>query len=389
MQDLCTRRITHRRILVVLVAGLPLLTEAQEAGRPGIQSRSQSSVTLPGDTAGDYNERLRQLDEMLKGKSPQFSAQEYRIGPEDLLEISVFEAPELGRSVRVSASGEISMPLLGVVRAAGLTPGEMESVLAELLRRTYMKDPQVSVFVKEMQSHPVSVFGAVKKPGVFQVRGTKTLIEMLSMAEGLADDAGDTVLVMRHGTLRNSITVSEGTRDPIREIGPSTSQINGEPASRMPGDFAGSRPESEAEEINLKSLLNSGDTRFNVPVYPGDVVKVARAGIVYVVGEVKKPGGFQLKSNENISVLQAIALAEGLTRTSAISQTRIIRTDEASGTRREIPIHLNRILAGKIPDPMLEARDIVFVPNSTSRSALYRGLEAAISVGTGVAIYRR
>ncbi|MGH9896926.1 MAG: polysaccharide biosynthesis/export family protein, partial [bacterium] len=116
----------------------------------------------------------------------------------------MFEAPELNRSVRVSASGEISLPLLGAVKAAGLTPRGLESVLEELLRRTYMKDPHVGVYVREMESHSVSVFGAVQKPGVFQVRSTKTLLEVLSLAQGLAEDAGDTVIVMRAPSSRSA-----------------------------------------------------------------------------------------------------------------------------------------------------------------------------------------
>jgi len=137
-------------------------------------------------TTEDWNKRLRDL--LHQSDSIRLApAQEYRIGPEDLVEITVFEAPELSRSARVSAGGEISLPLLGGLQAAGLTPRELELVLQELLRRAYMKDPHVGVFVREMQSHPVSVFGAVEKPGVFQIRGTKTLIEMLSMAEGLAE----------------------------------------------------------------------------------------------------------------------------------------------------------------------------------------------------------
>jgi polysaccharide export outer membrane protein len=157
-----------------------------------------------------------------------------------------------------------------------------------------------------------------------------------------------------------------------------------------PPDAApGAAVSAEAVEINLKDLLESGDPSFNVPVFPGDIVKVNRAGIVYVVGEVQKPGGFVLKSNENISVLQALALAEGLTRTSAKSHARIIRTEESSGQRTEIPIDLGKILAGKSEDPMLQPKDIVFVPNSAARSALYRSAEAAISIVTGVVIWRR
>lgn len=338
-------------------------------------------------TTEDWNRRMQELLHAAeRGTAPAVVAQEYRIGPEDLLEISVFEAPELNRQLRVSASGEISLPLLGAVQAAGLTPKELEFVLQELLRRTYMKDPHVGVYVREMESHPVSVFGAVKKPGVYQIRGARTLLEVLSLAEGLADDAGDTVLVMRAATFQGIANRSE------REATPQTSgsdqpaatavaSANEEPVLDSPGEGS--------IEINLKSLLESGGTQDNIPVYPGDIVKVTRAGIVYVVGEVKKPGGFVLEHNENISVLQALALAEGLTRTASKGNARIIRSDEETGERAEIPIDLGRVLAGKAPDPLLKARDIVFVPNSMARSALYRAGEAAISIVSGVIIWRR
>src|SRR5215471_2160738 len=124
------------------------------------------------------------------------------IGPDDLIDITVFEAQEMNRTVRVSMSGEVSFAMLGPVRAAGLTPSQLESVLQELLRRSYIKDPHVSVFVRELQSHPVSVVGAVKAPGVFQIQGTKPLLEILSMAQGLSDDAGNTVLITRRAGLQ-------------------------------------------------------------------------------------------------------------------------------------------------------------------------------------------
>ncbi len=347
---------------------------------------SQRPPKFQGETTQDYNQRLEQLRKVLAEQMPEANANEYRIGPEDLLEITVFEAPELNRSVRVSASGEFSLPLLGAVKAAGLTPRELEFVLQELLRRTYMKDPHVGVFVRELQSHPVSVVGAVKKPGVFQIRGTKTLLEVLSMAEGLADDAGDTILVMRGAGLRGVPSQDENKQEAGTQNSPSVEQANGAAAaSSLPKEPA----VGDTIEINLKSLLESGDPRYNVPIHPGDIVKVTRAGIVYVVGEVKRSGGFVLKSNENISVLQALALAEGLTRTSAKSQARIIRADEKTGQRSEIPLNLQKILEGKVPDVVLQPKDIVFVPNSGARSALYRGAEAAVSILSGVAIYRR
>jgi polysaccharide export outer membrane protein len=330
------------------LAALLLIGGAARAQQPAIEKGRT-------ETTEDYNRRLEQLRQMLEKEVAPASArgnvEEYQIGAEDLIEITVFEANELNRTLRVSASGEITLPLVGTVRAAGLAPRVLESILEELLRRTYLRDPHVGVFVREMQSHPVSVFGAVKKPGVYQIRGEKTVIEVLALAEGLAEDAGDTVLVERGG---------------------------GQDPASMGGTM----------QVSLKKLLTSADQSANVRVHPGDIVKVTRAGIVYVVGEVRKPGGFLLRTNENISVLQALALAEGLTRTSAKNQARIIRTNPETGERQELPIRLGEVLAGRAPDPLLLARDIVFVPNSAAKSALLRGLEAGLSTVTGLAIYR-
>src|ERR1700674_3217534 len=175
------------KTLLALLASVlcPLWTAPQT--RPPAEAPVQVPSTFRGKTTDDYNQRLGQLEQSLSGPVGNSAAEDYRIGPEDLLEISVFEAPELNRTVRVATSGETSLPLLGAVQAAGLTPKALEFVLQELLRRTYMNDPHVGVFVREMQSHTVSVFGAVKKPGVFQIRGAKTVVEVLSMAEGLAE----------------------------------------------------------------------------------------------------------------------------------------------------------------------------------------------------------
>jgi polysaccharide export outer membrane protein len=368
--------ITNTALGLLVAVFFPRCAAPQTA--PPAEAPAQASPTTRGVTTDDYNQRLGQLKHSLAGPVTNSAAEDYRIGPQDLLEISVFEAPELNRAVRVSASGEISIPLIGAVQASGLTPKALEFVLQELLRRTYMKDPHVSVFMKEMQSHPVSVFGAVKKPGVFQIDGPKSLVEVLSMAEGLAEDAGDTVIVMRGAAL-------PGGQEPTPDPSSPKAKLNVPAAndSRAAEDPTG----GPTVESSLKSLLESGDPRYNVTVYPGDVVKVTRAGVVYVEGDVKKPGGFILKTNENISVLQAVALAEGLTRTAAGSRARIIRTSEATGARTEIPIDLNKILAGGLTDAMLRPNDIVFVPNSTGKSVFYGGTQAAVSVGSA-AVYR-
>ena len=375
------------RFLLMMASAASIYPAVWAAQEPGASNRTSQDTAAGSrtETTEEYNRRLQEVLR-LSGGSANASTDDYRIGAEDLLEISVLEAPELDRTVRVPANGQISLPLIGSSQAAGLTSRELEVVIQELLRRNYMKDPHVSVFVKDMQSHPVSVFGAVKKPGVFQIRGTKTLVQMLSMAEGLADDAGDTVIVMRDGGSATMSPAAVGAPD-VSPATPADPPAKSSQASAMqlPPMAA---PAGKSVEINLKDLLDSGDPRYNAPVYPGDVVKVSRAGIVYVIGGVTKPGGFLLKTNENISVLQAIALAEGLTHTSAGKRARIIRTDAASGTRKEISINVNRILAGREPDPLLRPKDIVFVPNSAAKAALYRSTEGLTSIVGSAIIYR-
>lgn len=356
------RDVFSKIVLAVLLA----------AGATGTAAQAPPVRTLPPadspalQTTEDWNKRLQELAKA----QPEavLLAQEYRAGAQDLLEISVFEAPELNRSVRIASSGEISLPLIGPVRAAGLTARELEIVLEELLRRTYMKDPHVSVFVREMESHSVSVVGAVKKPGVFQIRGVKSVLEMLSMAEGLTEDAGDTVLITRGQPL----------------AGGASTVASGDPAVRAMESQRGTNL-----EINLKRLLESGDAQLNAPVFAGDVVKVTRAGVIYAVGAVNKAGGFVMKNNESLTVLQVIALSEGLTRYAKKGNARIIRTNAASGAREEIPVNLDRILDGKAEDRVLQARDILFIPDSSGKRALYRSSEAALSIVTGVIVWRR
>jgi polysaccharide export outer membrane protein len=339
------------------------------------------------ETSEDWNHRLEKLL-VANPAAPPFNSQEYRIGSEDVLDVNVFAAPELNRQVRVSASGEISLPLLGGIRANGLTPQELERVLEELLRQKYMNDPHVSVFVRDIESHPVSVIGAVRKPGVFQIRGRKTLLEVLSLAEGMADDAGETVVIMRGAGLQNAPeSLAEGSAALVES--PSSTQHSGkavEPALGLNLNKDG-LPSESVVQLNLKELLESADLSRNPMVYPGDIVKVTRAGIVYVVGAVGRPGGFAMKTNEKISVLQAMALSGGLTRTAAKSGARIIRTDEQSGARTETPIDLGKIVAGKAPDPMLTSGDIVFVRDSAAKTVFSRGVEGAAQTATGLLIF--
>lgn len=282
----------------------------------------------------------------------------HRIGPNDQLEVIVFEAPELNRTARVSAQGDISLPLLGEVRAAGLTPSELQASIEARLRERYILRPHVSVQITEIQSQPVSVVGAVNRPGIYQVRGAQTLIEVLALAGGLSEDAGERALVVRGGS-----SALEGT------------------ASSTDAEVAES-----AEEVPLRLLLETGDPRYNVRVNPGDAVKVVRAGIVYVVGEVREPGVFPMNSQGGITLLQAVALGKGLRPTAARGRTLIVRTS-TTGERTEIRVDLGRVLAGKALDPPLQARDIVFVPNSAARAVALGVIDGLVRMVTLRAVF--
>jgi len=367
------------------------------------QGAEESAATA--ESTEDYNRKLEKLRGQF-AETRERQTGDYRIGPQDLLDINIFEAPELNRTVRVSENGEVSLPLLGGIHVVRLTARELENTLAARLRE-FLKDPHVSVMVTGIESHPVSVIGEVNKPGVFQVRGSKTLLEMLSMAQGLAPDAGDEVLVMRNagynrgqddgaqttqsGTSETSGKDTEGIktgREPD-DSGKDVALKNNAMASTAGTKDVSSthRQQGDTLAINLRHLLNSRDPGLNVPIYAGDIVKVTRAGIVYVVGAVRKPGGFTVKGNEQMSLLKAIALAEGLSNTSSKGHTRIIRTDEGSGKRSEIPVELGKILDGKAPDMNLQAADIVFVPSSTGKTVLFRSTDAIINTASGVAIF--
>ena len=346
---------------------------AQERAEPPSAQNTPSGAPSAESTQ-DYNARLEKLRQQFAEQTREGRG-DYRIGPQDLLEINVFEAPELNRTVRVSENGEVSLPLLGGIQVVRMSARELENALATRLRE-FLKDPHVSVMVTAIESHPISVIGEVNKPGVFQVRGSKTLLEMLSLAQGLAPDAGDEVLVMRDAGFNRGEGSAPNGYDPVA--------IGGKESAGAEVD-AKSYPNTVS--VILRHLLNSRDPKFNVPVYAGDIVKVTRAGIVYVVGAVKKPGGFTVKGNEQITLLKAIALAEGLTNTSSKGHTRIIRTEESSGKRSEIPIDMGKILDGKAPDMNLQAADIVFVPNSAGKTALYKGTDAVIATASGLAIW--
>ncbi len=296
--------------------------------------------------------------------APAEPARNYVIGPGDLLSITVYDAPDLSRDVRVSASGVIMLPLIPQpVQADGLTPEELAMSLArEFEERQILRNPQVSVLVKEYKSRPVAVLGAVKKPQMLPVYGPITLLEVLSAVEGLADDAGPLVYVTRGAALREL---------PIN--------------SELP------QPEGDNPRvltIKVRDLMDAKDPTVNVPVYAGDMVTVPRGGIVYVVGAVRRPGGFALKDrHEQVTVLQALALAEYVIPTAKADKAVIVRRTPGTDTEETIPVNVSEILARKTEDVPMQENDILYIPDSAFKRGMRRMAEAAIQLTTGIVIW--
>ncbi len=272
------------------------------------------------------------------------SQQELRIGAGDLLQVTVFGAPDYNYEVRVSDDGNINLPFLGRVLVAEKTPRDVAKYLGvQLSQRGYFNNPEVGLFVKEYAAQGVTVLGEVQKPGVYPLLGARTLFDMLSAAQGTTQTAGDKVSVIHRDQPQHPETVKV-TYD---------------------GEYS---PQG------------------NVRVFPGDTIVVQKAGMVYVVGDVQKPSGIVMV-NPHLTVLKAIALAQGTNPNASLDKARLVR--KTSDGQVEIPLHLKQMLAAKIPDMRVEPEDVIFVPNSALKTGVKRGMEAALATVTGVVIYRR
>jgi len=266
------------------------------------------------------------------------------IGNGDLLEIRVFGSPELDNQVRVGSTGEISLPLIGSVSVSGLTPENAQILIHNrLVQGDFYKDPHVSVFVKEYASGGAYVLGEVQKPGFYPLLNVRRLFEALSIAGGTTPAAGRVV------TITNP-----------------------------------KRPE-RAVTVTLSNDLNKS-AQENLEILPGDTIMVSKAGVVYVVGDVRLPTGVVM-DHGGLTVLQAIAMAQGTNSTAALDHAKLIRRT-AQGPQ-ETPISLKKILTAQAPDLSLQPDDIVFVPGSAAKNAARRGCEAVLQAATGIAIYRR
>jgi polysaccharide export outer membrane protein len=280
----------------------------------------------------------------------------------------VYGAPDVTGEYRVSPTGQIEIPLLSApIVAIGRTPAQLSELISESYRTAEIyTHPRVTVAIKESRVHAIAITGAVKKPQIYPVFGETTLLDLLSQAEGLAEDAGSSAIVTRGDIAMQVIKPPESCE--------ATSKL-----AVCDRTFS----------VDLARLAETGDPLLNVELYPGDRVTVQRAGIVYVVGAVNRPGGFPLKTGqEKMTVIQALALAEDLKPTAAQKKAMIIRKHPtAPEGREEIAVNLTKVLEGHEHDTQLQANDILFVPDSAGKRALRRGSEAAVTAATWGLIY--
>lgn len=284
----------------------------------------------------------------------------YVLGQGDQILVRVLDMDEMGKDpYQIDMRGNVNLPMAGRVHAGGLTAEELENTIAERLKK-FLKSPEVSVAVQEMRSQPVSVLGEVKAPGVYQLRGEKTLLEVVSLAGGLGMEAGYSIRIARK---------QEWGKIPL------------------PGSHADESGQYYVAEVGVKDLMEARSPEKNILVKPNDVVTVPKGELVYVLGAVKKSGGFVLGLHERTTVLQALSMAEGLDSFAKSGNAKILRKTGAEDQRMEIAVNLSKILSGTSPDVPLQSDDILFVPVNGARRALIRTGE--ISVGLGAAaIYR-
>jgi polysaccharide export outer membrane protein len=381
-------------------------------------ARAQQEVTA-GETPQQVNDRIRTLTKGSKSSVPH----DYVIGNGDLLDISVFDVPELSKEVRVSQTGTISIPLIPVrLRLAGLSETQAEGKIAELLEANgLVSHPEVGVAVKEHRSQPITVVGAVQHPMVYQADRDVTLLEVLAEAGGIANDAGDTVIVTRRRLttfieVANPQSTTAPTASGSGEAPPLDSPATPEPAEKNPGatpqapsfptaeelahanppvvsatsDAATSpsNPDSTTITVNLNELLETGDTRNNILLHAGDVVTVPHAGIVYVLGAVSRPGGFVVSNDRTqLTTLKVLSLAGGLTSFAKTQNAVILRKDD-TGKQTETPVDLKKVLNRQSEDISMHPSDILFIPDDKTKQALVKAAEIALGIGTAVAVFR-
>src|SRR5712692_9258003 len=375
-------------------------------------SSSAQQVVL--ETPQQVNDRIRSLS-----ASARVMPHDYIIGNGDLLELEVFDVKELSRLVRVSQTGSIGIPLVPVrLLVSGLTELQAEQKITEVLEANgLVTHADVSVAVKERKSKPITVVGAVPHPMVYQADRAVSLLEVLADAGGVSNDAGDTVIVVRPVQDAQPDTAEPPTigpeQQPADETHPNdtphstsspaqTSNTSGRTnnGAALPSSSgtatASANPPAPPEPppltntitINLNELMESGDTKNNIALQAGDIVTVPHAGIVYVLGAVNRAGGFVLANDRSqLTALKILALAGGLTRTAKSDKAVIVRRDN-QGQQHEVAVDLKKVLNRRAEDLQLQPSDILYVPESGAKHAVFRAVELGLALGSGVALYR-
>jgi len=284
-----------------------------------------------------------------------FIEEDYHIGPGDVLSIAVTDAPEFSGRFRVDQSGDLVMSSLpNPVKAQGETTMQLSKELTKALEDAKLyRDPTVNIFVEEYHSQTVAVVGAVSKPGLYPLQRRTTVMEVISEA-GLLPTAGNQVTIL--------------------------------PAS---GNAPDNQPtQAVPRTLELAKLMSGKDTTINAEVHDGEVVSVATAEVVYVVGAVTKPGGFVFQDRTaGVSALQAIALAQGMTSTASAHRGLVIRRNPDGSARENVPVDLAKIMSGKDKDFPLEANDILFVPVSGKKQTLVAMGTVAMAAVNGAVFY--
>ena len=286
----------------------------------------------------------------------------YVLGPGDQLNIQVVDLVEFAdKTVKIDPDGGVDLPLIGILHPSGESLDAFKSDLRRRLTR-YIQSPQVSVNLLTNRSSRISVIGEVSSPGVRELSGPTSLIEAISEAGGLKADAGSKVLITR-GLDQGPLSLDGRQTDSSGRFTTAT--------------------------LSLDELMTARHPENNVTLRPGDVVSIPKASIVYVVGDVHRSGGFPITTRSSMTVLQALALAEGLSNNNASKYAKILRPSQDGDAKpTQIPVNVQAIFAGKIQDPPLFADDILFIPHSTAEAGAKRAAEIVLQVAAGVLIYR-
>jgi polysaccharide export outer membrane protein len=287
---------------------------------------------------------------------------DYRINPGDVIQIQVEDAPELSHYYQVNSSGRIEMPVLGLVEAQKKTTFELARLIAKGLREgEYLNSPNVLVTMKQYRNQTFFIQGAVRTPGVYQTEGRPSLLTMISLAGGLAENHGSTAFILRPNKTKKSGTEADNQIASLQDQTAGSDQMQPQPGASAQTPAAD--PDYEMIKVNISALYRG---QFDQRVEPGDIINIPRADVFFIAGEVKTPGSFTLK--EGTTLRQAVSLAQGMTFSAKASRGVIFREDPVLGTRQELKVDISEVMSGKREDIPLLANDVVIIPNSRTKS---------------------